>query len=237
MKRMDHGAVAVSGVSELPDMGLTSKISAVAQPGADSAYARYGKRLCDIVFVLLGLPIVLPIVLVFAAALWIEGGQPFYRQKRLGRGGRVFKILKLRTMVRDADAALEAHLRADAALRKEWDETQKLKQDPRVTRVGHLLRAASLDELPQLWNVLVGEMSLVGPRPMMVQQLALYGPTDNYYAMRPGITGLWQVGERNETTFAARAKFDATYRADLSLEADLKIILRTFPVVLQQTGY
>ena len=127
-------------------------------------------------------------------------------------------------MVIDADQRLAAHLAADPALRAEWDETQKLKNDPRITAVGRLLRKTSLDELPQLWNVLKGDMSLVGPRPMMPEQRALY-PGRAYYSMRPGLTGPWQVSDRNETSFAGRAEFDAAYARRMSLRTDLVILL------------
>ncbi|MFW8635516.1 sugar transferase [Cribrihabitans pelagius] len=200
-------------------------------------YCAGGKRMFDLLLVLLSLPLALPLILVCAAALWLEGGRPFYTQQRLGRGGRVFRILKLRTMVRDADTQLQAWLDRDPALRAEWDSTQKLKNDPRITPVGRLLRVTSLDELPQLWNVVTGEMSLVGPRPMMPCQLPLYGDARAYLALQPGITGLWQVSARNESSFASRAWADAEYRRGLSLGGDLALIGRTFGVVLKGTGY
>lgn len=237
MKQMDHAALMVACLPDLPDMGLVAQASGSREAREGGLYGRIFKRVLDIALVGMSLPIVLPIIAVFALALLLEGGQPFYRQDRLGRKGRVFAILKLRTMVRDAEASLAAHLKADPLLRKEWDETQKLKHDPRITPVGHLLRATSLDELPQLWNVLIGDMSLVGPRPMMVSQAALYGRMDDYNALRPGITGLWQVGERNESSFCKRATFDAAYRAELSFGGDLKILMRTIPAVLRGTGY
>ncbi|WP_420005358.1 sugar transferase [Arenibacterium sp. LLYu02] len=237
MKQMDHATLMMAGLPDLPDMGLVPQASVRRETSEAGLYGRIFKRVLDLTLLAMSLPIVLPIVAAFALALWLEGGQPFYRQNRLGRNGRVFRILKLRTMVRDAEASLAAHLNADPALRKEWDETQKLKHDPRITPVGHLLRATSLDELPQLWNVLIGDMSLVGPRPMMVTQAALYGRMDDYNALRPGITGLWQVGERNESSFCKRAVFDETYRAELSFGGDLKILLRTIPAVLRGTGY
>ena len=204
--------------------------------GAGGLYRNRGKRLLDIVAVLLGAPFVLPIVLLLGLIVSRDGGRAFYSQPRVGRGGRVYTIWKLRTMVADADSRLEAHLEADPAARREWDETQKLKNDPRITRFGRLLRKSSLDELPQLWNVLRGDMSLVGPRPMMVDQQPLY-PGHAYYALRPGITGPWQVSERNESSFADRARFDTQYARDLSLGTDLKLLGATVRVVLRATGY
>lgn len=200
-------------------------------------YPDTGKRVLDVALVLLTAPLTVPVMVLFGLALWIESGFPLYRQERLGRGGRRFHIWKLRTMVRDADELLEHYLSVDPALQQEWERTQKLKNDPRVTRVGALLRITSLDELPQLWNVLRGDMSLVGPRPMMPEQLGLYGDTRAYFAVRPGITGLWQISARNESVFSYRATVDAAYCASMSLPGDLSILFRTAGVVLRRTGY
>ncbi|WP_282076784.1 sugar transferase [Epibacterium ulvae] len=200
-------------------------------------YRAIGKRVLDIAIVLVSLPIVLPLVILCAIALWAESGLPFYRQARLGRSGKTFSILKLRTMVRDADTLLAYYLDNDPAMRAEWMETQKLKNDPRITKVGRFLRATSLDELPQLWNVLKGDMSLVGPRPMMPEQLSLYGGASAYFSVRPGLTGIWQVSARNESAFAMRNTMDREYCHSLSLWKDLSLIQRTFGVVLRGTGY
>jgi len=204
--------------------------------GSHELYARVGKRLLDLTLTLLTLPIALPIILLCAAALWIEGGQPFYWQARLGQGGRIFQMMKLRTMVRNADALLAEYLANDPAMRDEWNTNQKLRKDPWITAVGHFLRATSLDELPQLWNVLKGEMSLVGPRPMMPEQLPLYGDASCYLAVKPGITGLWQVSTRNEKGFSYRAQVDAVYCRTLSLGRDLMLIFRTVGVMARRTG-
>lgn len=200
-------------------------------------YRDHGKRALDIMLVLLGLPLALPLTGLLALALWLEGGQPFYWQERIGRGGRRFFILKLRTMVRDADQMLQGLLECDPALRREWMETQKLKKDPRITRVGALLRTTSLDELPQLWNVLKGEMSLVGPRPMLPEQMPLYGDPNPYLALRPGITGIWQISARNEKNFAYRNEMDSVYNAGLRLGLDVAILMKTFGVMVRRTGY
>ncbi|MGR3620902.1 sugar transferase [Pseudophaeobacter sp.] len=202
-----------------------------------SAYSAVGKRVLDIVLVLLALPVALPIILLAALCLWVESGLPFYCQDRLGQHGKKFRIFKLRTMVRDADARLQRCLQQDPELRREWDETQKLKKDPRITPVGRILRMTSLDELPQLWNVFTGEMSLVGPRPMMPEQLPLYGEPSAYFAVKPGITGLWQVSTRNESSFASRAAADADYLRAMGLQLDLALIWRTVGVVARGTGY
>lgn len=208
-----------------------------AVPRSRSNLYRSGlKRALDVVLVLLTLPAVVLLVLLLALAVMLDGGQPFYSQMRLGRGGRPFRLWKLRSMVPDADARLQAHLDQTPAARAEWDATQKLRDDPRITRVGRILRRTSLDELPQLWNVLRGDMSLVGPRPMMPSQRSLY-PGRAYFALRPGLTGLWQVSKRNEASFAERASFDDDYHRRLSLALDARVLLATVRVVLRATGH
>lgn len=212
------------------------RVLPLASVPAGLAYRRYAKRLLDLVIVGLAAPVALVIIALAALGLVLrEGGSPFYRQERIGLHGRVFGMWKLRTMVPDAEAVLGAYLAANPAARIEWDHHQKLKSDPRITRFGALLRKTSLDELPQLWNVVTGDMSIVGPRPMMRDQRVLY-PGTEYYVMRPGITGLWQTSARNESSFHERAGFDQAYYRALSLRTDLAIIWRTFSVVLRGTG-
>lgn len=194
------------------------------------------KRIFETILVLLALPLVLPLVAVLALMVAADGNNPFYAQPRIGRDGRVFRLWKLRTMVVNADAYLATYLAENPEAKAEWDATQKLKRDPRITRVGRLLRKTSLDELPQLFNVLGGTMSLVGPRPMLVEQESLYGGK-SYYRMRPGITGLWQVSDRNECRFSDRVHYDDRYHRDLSFRADVSILFRTVSVVLRGTGY
>lgn len=194
------------------------------------------KRVLDTFLILISLPVVLPVVALLALMIARDGGNAFYTQPRIGKNGQLFRLWKLRSMVCDADARLEAYLASNPEARAEWDATQKLKNDPRITRIGRIIRRTSLDELPQLWNVLKGEMSLVGPRPMMVSQKQLY-PGSAYYLLRPGVTGYWQTSGRNATTFEARAAYDAAYEADLSLGADVRILARTVGVVLGGTGY
>lgn len=209
----------------------------LAQPDARSGlYRSFGKRALDVAAVVLTAPIVVPLVLVLALLVAIEGGRPFFTQKRVGRGNRDFRIFKLRTMVVDAEARLATYLAEDAAARAEWTAHQKLVHDPRVTPLGRFLRRTSLDELPQLWNVFLGDMSLVGPRPMMVDQRALY-PGSAYYHLRPGITGPWQVSDRNTVEFRSRAVFDQRYYHDLSLLTDLRLLFRTVRAVLRCTGH
>lgn len=201
-------------------------------------YRMGGKVVFDWLFVLASLPVVIPLIGILAILLALDGALPFYRQRRVGRNGKVFQMLKLRTMVPNAEHILQEYLTLHPEARREWDRDQKLRDDPRITRLGRFLRKTSIDELPQLWNVLRGEMSLIGPRPMMVDQQILYpNPGLAYYRLRPGITGLWQVSDRNETSFAERADFDGSYYKDLSLKADLSIFMRTIGVVLRATGY
>ncbi|PZX13508.1 lipopolysaccharide/colanic/teichoic acid biosynthesis glycosyltransferase [Palleronia aestuarii] len=210
-----------------------------AQPRSRSgggAYRAGLKRIFDSALVLLAAPIVLPILGVLILLVARDGGNPFYFQDRIGRAGRVYRMWKLRTMVTDADACLETHLSEDPTLREEWNTKQKLLDDPRITPLGRVLRKCSLDELPQLWNVLTGDMSLVGPRPMMVCQKDLY-PGEDYYDLRPGITGPWQISDRNHTDFVDRAGYDAGYNASLSFSKDLQILTSTVRVVLRGTGY
>jgi len=212
---------------------LATPITLSHRPGV---YRNGVKRTLDILLILLSLPVVLPIVALLALMVMRDGHAPFYTQARVGVGGRIFRFWKLRSMVCDADARLAEYLDADPEARAEWDHSQKLKADPRITRFGNFLRKSSLDELPQLWNVLKGDMSLVGPRPMMDGQQVLY-PGTAYYALRPGITGPWQVSDRNQSSFAARADFDAAYDETLSFASDLHILAATVGVVVRGTGY
>jgi len=167
-----------------------SPTSSVESFKTQTFYKSYAKRGLDIALVLLFLPIVGPLVLLMAAVTALDGSNPFYSQLRVGKNGRFFRIWKIRTMTVDAEARLESYLNSNPEARAEWNKHQKLKNDPRITTVGRFLRKASLDELPQLFNVLQGSMSLVGPRPMMPEQEQYYFGSA-YYSLRPGLTGLW----------------------------------------------
>lgn len=193
------------------------------------------KRGFDILVTLAAAPVVLLVVGILALLVRADGGSAFYRQFRLGKDGRVFTLWKLRTMVPNAEQRLQEYLDENAAARVEWDRAQKLRDDPRITAIGRYLRKYSADELPQLLNVFVGDMSLVGPRPMCPEQRPQY-PGSAYFAMRPGITGLWQVSERNGCSFAERAMYDARYAGIMSLRTDLRILLMTPLVVWRGTG-
>jgi len=208
------------------------------QVGGGRFYRSAGKGFFDYLLVLASLPVVVPLIGILALLVALDGAAPFYRQRRVGRNGKVFQMLKLRTMVPEAEHILQALLESDPEARREWDHKQKLCHDPRITPLGNILRKASIDELPQLWNVLRGEMSLIGPRPMMVEQERLYpNPGAAYYRLRPGITGLWQVSERNLSSFTERSAFDTEYYKGLSFKMDLSIFMRTIGVVLRGTGY
>lgn len=190
----------------------------------------------DTALILAALPFVAPVLLILSIAIYLDDRKsPFFIQERIGKDGKRFRIWKFRTMVVDAEARLDAYLEENPEAREEWESKQKLAFDPRCTKTGRILRKTSLDELPQLWNVLRGDMALVGPRPMMPCQQALY-PGHGYYRLRPGMTGSWQVSERNESTFAERAHYDDAYDQDVSLLGDLRIIGQTVGVVLKGTG-
>jgi Undecaprenyl-phosphate galactose phosphotransferase WbaP len=195
------------------------------------------KRVLDVVGASVLLLLCLPLLAAIALALRIEGGPVLYAQWRIGRHGRPFRCWKFRTMLPDAEARLAQLLAQNTLAREEWARDQKLRDDPRVTRLGQVLRRSSLDELPQLWNVLRGEMSLVGPRPMLEDQQARYGAAlATCLSVRPGLTGLWQVSGRNQTTFAERVELDLAYVHQQSLALDLWILWRTIFVVLSQRG-
>lgn len=204
--------------------------------GTRGMYRNGFKRALDILLVVIAVPLTLPLVAMLAAIIALRGGRPFYSQLRIGAGGGYYRMWKLRTMIHDADRALETYLRRNPDARIEWEKLQKLKNDPRITNFGRKLRKTSLDELPQLWNVLNGTMSLVGPRPMMVEQEVDY-PGRAYYKFRPGITGLWQISDRNECRFSERAIFDDEYDRVVSLKTDLRILIATVATVLRGTGH
>lgn len=202
---------------------------------SDGIYVRYGKRALDLTLVILSAPFVLVILGICALLIRRDGGPAFYSQPRIGKDGKHFTCWKLRTMVVNSEEALANHLAANPTAKAEWDVSQKLRNDPRITRLGQFLRKSSIDELPQFWCILLGDMSLIGPRPFMPEQEHLYKGRA-YYALRPGLTGFWQVGDRNESSFAARAVFDNRYGAEVSLATDVKLLFQTVQVVAKGTG-
>jgi len=179
-----------------------------------------------------------PFMLTAAWLIWRGDGRPiFFGHYRVGRNGQLFRCLKFRTMVRDAQPILDQLLRDDPAARAQWEREQKLDNDPRITPIGQLLRRTSLDELPQLFNVLRGEMALVGPRPITVPELERYGATRwHYLNVLPGMTGLWQVSGRNDVSYEERVLLDRRYVELRGLWADLAILVRTVKVVLGRDG-
>ncbi|MGR3290132.1 MAG: sugar transferase [Paracoccaceae bacterium] len=202
-------------------------------------YAAGGKRVLDLVALIVILPIVMPLILLAWIVAMSHGSPGFYRQIRVGRNGKNFVCWKIRTMAPDADQKLIDLVRSDPNIAREWKSNQKLSNDPRITSFGKFLRSSSIDELPQIWNVFKGEMSLFGPRPFTPNQRALYdaaAPLGSYYTLRPGISGLWQVESRNTGEFCDRVNYDEEYARSVSLVSDIKIAFRTVAVVLKATG-
>lgn len=195
-------------------------------------------RILDLTLILFAAPYVLLAFIVIALLIkWDSPGPVFYHQTRIGRFGRKFRIYKFRTMVQDADQVLQNYLDKSPELKIEWLANHKLRQDPRVTRVGSLLRKLSLDELPQIWNIIIGDMGLVGPRPIVDEEIEKYGKCfELYIKVRPGLTGLWQVSGRNDTTYKRRVELDEYYVCNRSLMLDLQILWRTVFVVLKKDG-
>ncbi len=192
------------------------------------------KRVFDAFVAFTALILLAPLLLALAGAIKLTtGGDVIYRHRRVGFGGKYFSCLKFRTMVLNGDAVLRRHLETNPAAADEWRRTRKLADDPRITALGYVLRKTSLDELPQLINVLRGEMSWVGPRPIVAEELHFYG--DNaveYFKARPGITGLWQISGRSLATYDERVNYDLRYVRDWSFAKDLVILIRTIPAVL-----
>lgn len=196
------------------------------------------KRAIDIVGAVFGLVFAAPFLLV--AMIMIrrhDGGPAIFAQDRIGHGGKVFRCYKLRSMVVDAQERLDHLLATDPVARAEWEDTQKLTDDPRITRLGRFLRKSSLDELPQLWNIIMGDMSIVGPRPIVQNEIAKYGADFIYYTdVRPGLTGLWQVSGRSDTTYDERVALDVKYVREWSFFRDIKVILLTIPAIIWSRG-
>jgi Undecaprenyl-phosphate galactose phosphotransferase WbaP len=201
-------------------------------------WALRAKRAADVVATLVGGALILPFILVLTLLIYLESGAPvFYVDRRMGQDGKLFPCVKFRTMVPDAEAVLQRILHEDAELREEYAKYHKLRDDPRVSRVGRFLRKTSLDELPQLWNVLRGEMSLVGPRPYLPRESKEIGVTQaEILRVPPGITGPWQVAGRNLTSFSERVQMDAVYIRDWSMWLDIVLLARTARTLLLERG-
>jgi exopolysaccharide production protein ExoY len=196
------------------------------------------KRTFDVSAALSFLILFSPLLLGVAFLLLIAQGCPIlFRHTRVGRNGKSFDCLKFRTMVDGAERVLEDYLAAHPPARREWEATQKLKDDPRITPLGHVMRELSVDELPQFLNVVVGQMSLVGPRPIVSSEARFYGPhIGAYCSVRPGVTGPWQVGGRSNASYDRRVQLDIDYAHNWSLGRDIAILLKTVPAVLSRLG-
>jgi lipopolysaccharide/colanic/teichoic acid biosynthesis glycosyltransferase len=203
-----------------------------------SSFYFFWKRPFDLIGSLVLLLVALPIFALVALLVTIEGGPVFYAHQRVGRGGKSFGCLKFRTMLVDGDRMLQSLLESSPSARREWESSHKLRNDPRITRIGAFLRQYSLDEIPQLLNVLRGEMSLVGPRPVVARELdRFYGSMATaYMSVRPGITGPWQVSGRSSVHYDRRVALDIAYAASHSFAGDLVILGRTVGAVLSRRG-
>ncbi len=204
----------------------------------DAFRYRVAKRWIDVVFVLLSLPVTLPVLAAVSLAVVLSSPGPlFYSHRRIRRGGAFFSMWKFRTMCVNSAEVLEEYLAEHPKARSEWNRTHKLRHDPRITPVGSFLRRYSLDELPQIWNVLTGKMSLVGPRPIVAAEVDKYaGGFQCYCRVKPGLTGLWQVSGRSKLSYAQRVALDCQYVQRWSLRRDFVILLRTFSSVVNQDG-
>lgn len=229
MEAAAAGAIASAEPRALETTNLRRSASVITRAGA--------KRLLDILgAIVLGL-VFAPLMLAIVVLMHREGGSVIFKHRRVGRGGKTFECLKFRTMVPNADHVLRSLLERDPELKAEWLRDHKLRNDPRITHLGRFLRRTSLDELPQLWNVFRGEMSLVGPRPVVREELLRYGRNvRTYLAAKPGITGLWQVTGRNDTDYRRRVVLDTYYVRNQNLLLDLYILVKTTGVVLGGSG-
>lgn len=202
-----------------------------------SYYRMGGKRLFDLVLALLIFPLAGAIIVPLWIVIALDGGPGFFGHKRIGRNGKVFRCWKLRTMCVNAEERLREHLARHPEAAAEWERDHKLTNDPRITRLGAFLRKTSLDELPQIWNVIRGDMSFVGPRPVVRMEMHKYGSFKAVYkSLTPGITGLWQVSGRNDVSYDERVELDVTYANRLSFLTDLRVIIMTGLAVVVGTG-
>ncbi|MEK1893583.1 MAG: sugar transferase [Rhizobium sp.] len=214
--------------------GEGSRMTDAVKNGASAAC----KYAIDASLAAVGLLVLSPMILMIIAILLVLQGRPiFIAHRRIGKNGVMFPCLKFRTMVRDADEVLARHLAANPHLEEEWNTTRKLRNDPRITPFGALLRKSSIDEIPQLLNVVQGRMSLVGPRPIVASEAELYGVHfADYIRVRPGLTGLWQVSGRSDTSYRERVQLDVRYVREKTIAGDLSIMMKTIPAVLRSRG-
>lgn len=232
-------APKIHSKSVMPRLNTRLVMLAPKEDGREIAGSeRFLLRLLDITIAATALLFFSPLMAVLGLVVWMQDGGPaFFSQRRVGFQGRYFRCYKFRTMVVDAEQRLEALLRNDPEARREWEADQKLRKDVRITPLGAFLRKSSLDELPQLFNVLRGEMSVVGPRPITESEIGRYDRWFRHYrAVRPGMTGMWQVCGRNEVDYRRRVALDVLYVRHRSLACNLHILLRTIPAVLTRSG-
>lgn len=218
------------------EIASTTSLVSATHP-VNSSYQRSGKRVLDIILGLILLPFVAFVILTIVLVHKLSGGDPFFGHERVGKNGHRFLCWKLRTMSANSDQILKDHLRNNPAAAKEWARTQKLSVDPRITPFGQFLRRTSLDELPQIWNVLRGEMSFVGPRPVTQEELHHYGAArTEFLSVSPGITGIWQINGRANGCYKERVQMDLSYCNAATMVSDLGLIAKTALVVLKATG-
>ena len=231
----DHGAAGLHAFE--PREWEEAPPQAFEQPALPASPYAGAKRVLDVLGAIVLAVVFSPLMLAIAVLMRREGASIIYKHWRIGRNGQAFECLKFRTMVPNADQVLHQLLESNPVIKAEWVRDHKLRCDPRVTRLGRFLRRTSLDELPQLWNVMRGEMSLVGPRPVVREELLRYGRNvRSYLSAKPGITGLWQVKGRNDTDYRRRVVLDTYYVRNQNLLLDLYILLKTTRVVLGGSG-
>ena len=235
-EKLNNVAFNVEAIDACADVSANDAV--ISNLHSHASRRSFVKRAMDILISGTAIFFAFPIMFVIAIAIRMQdGGKVLFEQERVGYNGKSFKCLKFRSMVVDAERKLKDVLDNDPVAREEWETMRKLSVDPRITWVGDFLRKSSLDELPQLFNVIRGDMSLVGPRPIVNDEIALYADEyDNYSSMRPGISGLWQISGRSDVDFESRVQFDKRYNEDWSILFDLEIMLKTIPALLKRTG-
>lgn len=213
------------------------ELSGVSAHGRAKFYSTRTKRALDIILAVFLLPVIVPVIAIIWVLVRREGAPAFFGHTRIGSNGKAFKCWKIRSMLPNAQSLLHSHLAGNPEAAAEWARDHKLTNDPRITKLGRIIRRTSLDELPQIWNVLRGDMSFVGPRPIVRSELHKYkSHRGTYLQMKPGITGLWQVSGRNDISYDERVAMDMEYAERQSFLLDTKIILMTGGAVLHLTG-
>jgi lipopolysaccharide/colanic/teichoic acid biosynthesis glycosyltransferase len=233
-------ATASKALNDFPEVAGHSRTRSVREAAAPSNLFRYRflKRMMDLIVIVLALPVLLLVICIVAIVVRSTSPGPvFFSHRRICRGGAFFSMWKFRTMCQNSSDVLEKHLARNPRARAEWNKTHKLRLDPRITPVGHFLRRYSLDELPQAWNVVMGQMSIVGPRPIVAAEVEKYGEFFEFYSrVKPGVTGLWQVSGRSRLSYDARIRLDREYVQRWSLLRDAKILILTCRSVVNREG-